>query len=39
MTFESDLGIFARQLRQLGVNIGWVGSASTVTVTAQCLWA
>jgi branched-chain amino acid transport system substrate-binding protein len=34
MTFESDLGIFARQLRQLGVNIDWVGSASTVTVTA-----
>jgi branched-chain amino acid transport system substrate-binding protein len=34
MTFESDLGIFARQLRQLGVNMDWVGSASTVTVTA-----
>ena len=25
-TFEGDLGIFARQLRQLGVNIPWVGS-------------
>jgi len=25
-TFENDLGIFARQLRQLGVNIPWVGS-------------
>jgi branched-chain amino acid transport system substrate-binding protein len=26
----SDLGIFARQLRQLGVNIAWVGSPTTV---------
>jgi branched-chain amino acid transport system substrate-binding protein len=34
MTFESDLGIFARQLRQLGVNIAWVGSPSTVVTTA-----
>src|ERR1700758_2697 len=33
-TFESDLGIFARQLRQLGVNIPWVGSPSVVAVTA-----
>ena len=33
-TFESDLGIFARQLRQLGVNIPWVGSPSIVNVTA-----
>ena len=30
-TFENDLGIFARQLRQLGVNIPWVGSPSIVT--------
>src|SRR5438046_1184644 len=29
-TFENDLGVFARQLRQLGVNIPWVGSPSTV---------
>src|SRR2546430_10846144 len=29
-TFENDLGIFARQLRQLGVNIPWVGSPSVV---------
>ena len=29
-TFENDLGIFARQLRQLGVNIPWVGSPSIV---------
>ena len=29
-TFENDLGIFARQLRQLGVTIPWVGSPSIV---------
>jgi branched-chain amino acid transport system substrate-binding protein len=34
MTFENDEGIFAKQLRQLGVNVDWVGSASTVTATA-----
>jgi branched-chain amino acid transport system substrate-binding protein len=28
MTFETDLGIFAKQLRQLGVRIPWIGSAS-----------
>src|SRR6201993_996210 len=33
-TFENDLGIFARQLRQLGVTIPWVGSPTTVNVTA-----
>src|SRR3981189_1024586 len=32
--FEQDLGIFARQLRQLGVTIPWVGSPSIVNVTA-----
>src|SRR6201997_2739652 len=32
-TFENDLGIFARQLRQLGVNIPWVGSPSIVNIT------
>src|ERR1035437_5898022 len=31
MTYETDLGIFAKQLRQLGVSIPWVGSPSTVT--------
>lgn len=36
-TFENDLGIFARQLRQLGVNIPWVGSPSVVAVTARKL--
>jgi branched-chain amino acid transport system substrate-binding protein len=34
MTFEPDLGIFAKQLRQLGVTIPWVGSPTTVTTTA-----
>lgn len=34
MTFEPDQGIFAKQLRQLGVNIGWVGSPTTATTTA-----
>jgi branched-chain amino acid transport system substrate-binding protein len=34
MTFEPDQGIFAKQLKQLGVNIGWVGSPTTVTTTA-----
>ena len=33
-TFENDLGIFARQLRQLGVNAPWVGSPSITNVTA-----
>ena len=34
MTFETDLAIFARQLRQLGVNIAWVGSPSAASNTA-----
>jgi branched-chain amino acid transport system substrate-binding protein len=33
-TFETDIGLFARQLRQLGVMIPWVGSASIVNVSA-----
>jgi branched-chain amino acid transport system substrate-binding protein len=33
-TFENDLGIFARQLRQLGVTVPWVGSPSIVNITA-----
>ncbi len=37
MTFESDLGVFAKQLRQLDVHITWVGSASTVARTALTL--
>ena len=33
-TFENDLGVFARQLRQLGVNIPYVGSPTITSVTA-----
>ncbi|MGA2053925.1 MAG: ABC transporter substrate-binding protein [Bradyrhizobium sp.] len=36
-TFENDLGIFARQLKQLGVNIPWVGSPSVVAVSSTKL--
>src|SRR5437763_13137080 len=36
-TFENDLGIFARQLRQPGVNIPWVGSPSVVAVSSTKL--
>jgi branched-chain amino acid transport system substrate-binding protein len=36
-TFENDLGIFARQLRQLGVTIPWVGSPSVVAVSSTKL--
>lgn len=32
-TFENDLGIFARQLRQLGVVLPWVGSPSIINTT------
>jgi branched-chain amino acid transport system substrate-binding protein len=33
-TFEPDLGIFAKQLNQLGVHIPWVGSAANIATTA-----
>ena len=33
-TFENDLAIFARQLRQLGVTIPWIGSPSIAVATA-----
>ncbi len=33
-TFENDLGIFARQLRQLGVLVPWIGSPSIVNTTS-----
>src|SRR3978361_2034789 len=36
-TFENDLGIFARQLRQLGVSVPWVGSPSVVAVSSTKL--
>jgi branched-chain amino acid transport system substrate-binding protein len=34
MTFETDNGIFARQLRQFGSRLDWIGSASAASVTA-----
>ena len=33
-TYETDLGLFARQLRQFGVRIPWVGSPSIVNISA-----
>ena len=43
MTNSPDVGIFSKQLRQLGVGIPWVGSASLATETAiklggEALW-
>jgi branched-chain amino acid transport system substrate-binding protein len=43
MTNSPDVAIFARQLRQLGMAIPWVGSTSIVTETAirlaeEALW-
>lgn len=37
ITFETDVAVFARQLRQLGVNIVWLGSPSITTTTARKL--
>ncbi|HEV7617545.1 MAG TPA: ABC transporter substrate-binding protein [Burkholderiaceae bacterium] len=37
ITNSTDVGIFAKQLRQLGVNIAWVGSPSVSTDTAMKL--
>jgi branched-chain amino acid transport system substrate-binding protein len=37
MTVPADQAIFAKQLKQLGVNVQWVGSPTTVTVTARNL--
>ncbi|HTT41261.1 MAG TPA: ABC transporter substrate-binding protein [Burkholderiales bacterium] len=34
MTNSPDVGIFAKQLRQLGVTAAWVGSPSVITATA-----
>jgi branched-chain amino acid transport system substrate-binding protein len=34
MTFEADVGILAKQIRQLGVSIVWVGSPSNATTNA-----
>jgi branched-chain amino acid transport system substrate-binding protein len=33
-TFEPDLGIFAKQVNQLGVHIPWIGSAANIATTA-----
>jgi branched-chain amino acid transport system substrate-binding protein len=37
ITFEPDIAIFARQLRQLGVDIAWLGSPSITTTAARKL--
>jgi len=37
ITYEQDLAIFAKQLRQLGVHIAWIGSPSITTTTARKL--
>ena len=37
MTVPADQAIFAKQLKQLGVNIQWVGSPTTASVTARTL--
>ena len=36
-TFEPDLGVFARQIRQLGVRIPWIGSPSIVSPVTRNL--
>ncbi len=37
MTYPADQAIFAKQLRQLGVNVQWVSSPTGATVTARTL--
>lgn len=37
MTFSTDLGIFARQIKQLGAQVTWVGSPSITTVDGRNL--
>jgi len=37
MTVPADQAIFAKQLKQLGVNVQWVGSPTTVAVTTRNL--
>jgi branched-chain amino acid transport system substrate-binding protein len=37
MTIPADQAIFAKQLRQLGVNLQWVGSPTTAAVTTRTL--
>ena len=33
-TYETDIGVFARQVRQLGVRVPWVGSPSITNISA-----
>ena len=37
MTFGTDLGVFARQLKQLGVDVKWIGSPSITAVDSRNL--
>lgn len=37
MTIPADQAIFAKQMRQLGVNVQWIGSPTTVAVTTRNL--
>jgi branched-chain amino acid transport system substrate-binding protein len=37
MTVPADQAIFAKQLRQLGVGVQWIGSPTTVAVTTRSL--
>ena len=37
MTFSTDLGIFARQLKQQGIQVAWVGSPSITAVDGRNL--
>ena len=34
LTNSPDQAIFAQQLRQLGVNVAWIGSPTAIFVTA-----
>ena len=36
-TLDTDMGIFARQIRQLGISMPWVGSAAIASTTAMNL--
>ena len=36
-TYEPDLGVFARQIRQLGVRVPWIGSPSIVSPVTRNL--
>ena len=36
-TFSTDIGIFAKQVKQLGIKVGWIGSPSIVAVDGRKL--